>query len=47
MLMKEGTGGALEALLAFSIGSHQQAVGNVILREFVSRCAAVTDTHSV
>ena len=32
----------LEALHAFSVGLHQQAVGVVILREFVSQCAAVT-----
>jgi len=40
---------ALEALLVLSIGSHQQAVGSVVLREFVtvSQCAAVTDTQSV
>ena len=34
-------------VLAFSVGSHWQPVGSVILLEFVSHCAAVTDTHSV
>jgi len=28
------------------VGSHQQAVGSVILREFVSHCAVVTATQS-
>jgi len=28
-------------------GSHRQAVGSVVLREFVSQCAAVTATHSI
>jgi len=34
-------------MLVFSIGSHPQAVDSVILREFVSQCAAVADTGSV
>jgi len=31
---------ALETPLVFSVGLHQQAVGSVILREFVSQCDA-------
>jgi len=45
--MRDRTGGAFVALLALSVGSHQQPVSSVILGEFVGQCAAVTATHSV